>query len=139
MAKARPVPKREDVTETTPLRLDAAVALAFPAGGMTVNGLRTEAARGRLSIGRVAGKDFTTLADIERMIERCRLDESLRASGSGRSVGGTGNSSPPRRGSSSTEGSTTPRDALKAKLTVLRNSLGSTSRSNTSRSANGGT
>lgn len=31
----------------TPLRLERAVELAFPEGGMTVSGLRREAAKGR--------------------------------------------------------------------------------------------
>ena len=58
---------------TTPLRLADAIAYAFPFGGMTVSGLRREAARGRLKIERIAGKDFTTLAAIEEMRELCRV------------------------------------------------------------------
>jgi integrase len=50
----------------TPLRLDVA------AGGMTASGLRREASRGRLTIERIAGKDFTTLAAIASMREKCR-------------------------------------------------------------------
>jgi hypothetical protein len=57
----------------TPLRLADAITYAFPFGGMTVSGLRREAARGRLRIERIAGKDFTTLAAIEEMREMCRL------------------------------------------------------------------
>lgn len=57
----------------TPLRLAEAVRLAFPHGGMTVSGLRREALRGRLAIERIAGKDFTTLAAIEAMREKCRV------------------------------------------------------------------
>lgn len=34
----------------TPLRLDRAVELAFPAGGMTVSGLRREASKGNLRL-----------------------------------------------------------------------------------------
>lgn len=55
-----------------PLRLAVAASLAFPDGSMTASGLRREAARGRLVIERIAGKDYTTLADIRRMREKCR-------------------------------------------------------------------
>jgi hypothetical protein len=51
-----------------PLRLAHAIKIAFPNGGMTVAGLRREAARGRLISHRIAGRDFTTLADIDEMI-----------------------------------------------------------------------
>jgi hypothetical protein len=57
----------------TSLRLADAVKLAFPLGGLTVSGLRREAARGRLVIERIAGKDFVTLAAVEAMRELCRL------------------------------------------------------------------
>jgi len=56
----------------TPLRLAVAASLAFPDGSMTASGLRREAARGRLVIERIAGNDYTTLADIKRMREKCR-------------------------------------------------------------------
>ena len=71
------------VSPTTPLRLSRAVELAWPEGGMTVSGLRREAARGRLVMERVAGKDFVTLAAIERMRELCRVGQKGLASGSG--------------------------------------------------------
>lgn len=47
-----------------PLRLEVAVKAAFPAGGLTVAGLRKEIARGRLEVELIAGKQFTTLAAI---------------------------------------------------------------------------
>src|ERR1700761_2950429 len=56
-----------------PLRLSVAAKLAFPDGSMTASGLRREAAKGRLVIERIAGKDFTTLYDIKRMRELCRV------------------------------------------------------------------
>jgi len=56
-----------------PLRLEVAVKAAFPAGGLTVAGLRKEIARGRLEVELIAGKQFTTLAAIARMRERCRI------------------------------------------------------------------
>ena len=57
----------------TPLRLDRAVKLAFPDGGMGVPGLRREAKKGRLTIEVIAGKHFTTLRAIEQMREKCRV------------------------------------------------------------------
>src|SRR6267154_3873932 len=60
------------ITPTTPFRLADAVKIAFPMGGMTVAGLRRERDRNRLIIEKIAGKEFTTLAHIERMRELCR-------------------------------------------------------------------
>src|SRR5271166_1123094 len=68
------VPLRETITPDTPLRLAIAAALAFPDGSMSASGLRREAARGRLVIERIAGKDYTTLGNIERMRELCRVE-----------------------------------------------------------------
>ena len=78
----RPAPNPKFVNDQTPLRLDDAVRLAFPCGGMTVSGLRREAARGRLVIERVAGKDFVTLRAIDEMREKCRVQTKGHASGS---------------------------------------------------------
>src|SRR5450631_3180137 len=63
---------RAEITRDTPLRLADAVKIAFPMGGMTVAGLRRERDRKRLIIEKIAGKEFTTLAHIERMRELCR-------------------------------------------------------------------
>lgn len=60
------------VSPTTPLRLAVAAALAFPDRSMTESGLRREHARGRLIVERIAGKLYTTLADIQKMRELCR-------------------------------------------------------------------
>jgi hypothetical protein len=46
---------------------------------MTLSGLRKEVARGRLAVEVIAGKQFTTLADIARMRELCRVAEDARA------------------------------------------------------------
>lgn len=51
---------------------------------MTASGLRREHRRGRLIIERTAGKDYTTLAFIERMRELCCEEDKDRASGSGK-------------------------------------------------------
>jgi hypothetical protein len=62
-----------EIKPDTPLRLALAARLGFPDGSMTASGLRREAARGRLIIERIAGKDFTTLANVEKMRELCRV------------------------------------------------------------------
>jgi hypothetical protein len=75
------VPSPAAIKPETPLRLSVAATLAFPDGTMTASGLRREAARGRLVVERIAGKDYTTLANIERMRELCRVENLGRASG----------------------------------------------------------
>src|SRR6476620_8278840 len=72
--------QRDEICEDAPLRLDVAAALAFPDGSMTGSGLRRESARGRLIIERIAGKDYTTLANIERMRELCRVEAKVHGS-----------------------------------------------------------
>jgi hypothetical protein len=77
-------PTQPEITPNTPLRLADAVKIAFPMGGMTVAGLRRERDCNRLVIEKIAGKEFTTPADIEWMRELCReeargLDFSLRS------------------------------------------------------------
>ena len=67
------LPLHDQIKPDTPLRLDVAAKLAFPDGSMTASGLRRERARGRLVVERIAGKDYTTLANIERMRELCRV------------------------------------------------------------------
>src|SRR3569832_451865 len=64
--------QRVGVDKDAPLRLDVAVMLAYPDGGMTVAGLRLEKKRGNLTVETTAGKDFVTLRSIEEMRERCR-------------------------------------------------------------------
>src|SRR5262245_37143813 len=98
----RPLPSIENIGPDTPLRLSVAAALAFPDGSMTASGLRREAARKRLLIERIAGKDFTTLANIARMREACRV--TAKVSGSGfvqANATPKENASDPPRGSSS--------------------------------------
>lgn len=80
--RARPLPSRDQIDRATPLRLDIAAELAFPDGSMGASGLRREAARGRLAIERIAGKDYTTLQAIEDMRERCRVEPKATACGS---------------------------------------------------------
>src|ERR1700731_2534258 len=77
----RPLPQLAQIKPDTPLRLYVAAAVAYPDGSMSASGLRREAGRGRLIIERVAGKDYTTLANIERMRQLCRVPEKAHASG----------------------------------------------------------
>src|SRR5947208_2440677 len=67
----------------TPLRLEDAVKMAFPLGGMTVAGLRKEIAKGNLTVEKIANKHFTTLDNIKRMREKCRSKEKDRGSTDG--------------------------------------------------------
>jgi hypothetical protein len=78
----RHMPARSEVGDDTPLRLAVAAVLAYPDGSMTASGLRREAARGRLVIERTAGKDYTTLAAIEKMRALCRVQGKALARGS---------------------------------------------------------
>ena len=64
----------------TPLRLELAAQLAYPDGSMTKSGLRREIARGHLECERTAGKQYVTLADIQRMRARCRENQKVPAS-----------------------------------------------------------
>ncbi|WP_244432856.1 MULTISPECIES: excisionase [unclassified Afipia] len=107
---------------------------------MTISGLRREAARGRLVIERIAGKHYVTLNAIDRMRELCR--EERRGPDSGFDP----TSETPKealkerlRGSSSTEASISPRDALRMKLQQQKSSLRPTLPKNTNQLANGST
>jgi len=81
------------IKDDTPLCLSDAAALAFPHGGMTARVLRREAGKGTLAVSRIAGKDYTTLAAIRGMIERCRVEAKAHglwlkpAKGPRRSIG----------------------------------------------------
>src|ERR1700722_5652218 len=73
----RTVPSSQEINPDTPLRLSVAAALAFPDGSMTASGLRRERDRGRLVVERIAGKEYTTLGDIERMRGQCRAEAKV--------------------------------------------------------------
>jgi hypothetical protein len=104
----------------TPLRLERAVELAFPEGGMTVSGLRREAAKGRLTIEEIAGKHFTTLRSIDEMRQKCRATAKESASGSNpRSEAKMENSSIAPHGSSGTDRVKCARAALEKTAKVL--------------------
>src|SRR5947209_3370217 len=76
------IPDRAVLCDDDPLRLDIAAALAFPDGSMSVASLRRERDRGRLTVERIGGKDYTTLRFIREMREKCRLAPSPRDCGS---------------------------------------------------------
>lgn len=65
-------PEPDEIDPDAPLRLEDAIKVAFPMGGMTASGLRTEINRGRLTAERIAGKLFVTLNGIKAMRELCR-------------------------------------------------------------------
>jgi hypothetical protein len=123
MARTPTLPPRDQIADDTPLRLKVAADWAFPDGSMTASGLRREADRGRLVIERIAGKLYTTLADIDRMRMLCRVEARVPASGSV-PHGATRQAKLPngRFGSSSMPGGTSPQDALRAKLSALSRS-----------------
>jgi hypothetical protein len=105
------------ITDDTPLRLARAAAIAFPDGSMSASGLLVEADRGRLRICRIAGKDYTILANIRRMIDQCPRDPKVRGCGSALRVGvAIGELRTPAHGSSAVIVDT--RKALAAAMTI---------------------
>jgi hypothetical protein len=90
--------------------------------GLTAAALRTEAKRGRLVISRVAGKDWTSVTEVRRMFDRCRVNQKESDSGFDRPE-------EPKelRLSSETERSRSAQDALSLSLSRLRKSSQTTS------------
>jgi hypothetical protein len=114
------IPTSDQVGETTPLRLSVAAEIAFPDGSMSASGLRREATRGRLTIERIAGRFYTTLANIERMRGLCRVEAREPDSSCAKSARTQTETSPiARPGSSETEELTLSQAALKMKLEKL--------------------
>src|SRR5580704_9804304 len=127
------MPARSEVGDDTPLRLAVAAALAYPDGSMTASGLRREAARGRLVIERTAGKDYTTLAAIEKMRALCRVQGKALACGSDpRSGTPTARSESGRSGSSEMGRAKSARTALQKIARAPSARLAITSPTNTS-------
>src|SRR5450631_3423883 len=104
------------VDPDAPLRLEVAAKMAFPQGGITVSGLRREIARGRLEVEEIAGKYFTTLANIKRMREKCRVSVKDHASGNVQHDAKEVGPSPRQSGSLKTQGGISPQAALLAQL-----------------------
>jgi hypothetical protein len=121
-----------EINSETPLRLKTAVRLAFPDGGMSVSGLRREAAKGHLAIETIAGKQFTTLNAIREMRKQCRDNQRGRAFGSNPNAKKTGGYANAQRGSSATERAKLARAALEENARTLNVRLPDTSQANTS-------
>ena len=73
-----------EISDDDPVRLCDAVAMFFPASGLTLSALRTEARKGRLATMTIAGKQFVTRGALKEMMERCRDQGSRPASSSAR-------------------------------------------------------
>ena len=121
----------DSIGPDTPLRLEDAVRRAFPAGGITVSGLRKEAGRGRLEIEVIAGKQFTTLRAIERMRGLCRVTKEQDSGSNPQPIRQAESSAAPPIGSSETDRARSALAALKANATKLKESSPSTSAENT--------
>lgn len=107
-----------------PLRLDVAARIAFPDGSMTVKGLRKERDRERLTTEIIAGKEYTTLANIEQMRELCRVQAKAPASSGGTNTGKpTDHSGAKLAGTSKMPESDAPLAAARARLKKLKDSL----------------
>src|SRR5262245_32988669 len=113
--------EEESIGDDVPLRLSVAAALAFPDGSMTSSGLRREAARGRLVIERIAGKDYTTLKAINEMRGRCRVIAKVPACGCSPLAGtSTEGSSSKLYGASATATTSAALVSARAKLRKLK-------------------
>jgi hypothetical protein len=130
---SRELPK--DIGLDTPLRLDVAARVAFPGGGMTASGLRREAARGRLTIERIAGKDFTTLNAIQEMRKQCRDNRRVRDCGLSQNEKKMADSANGQGGSSATKRAKLARAALEESARTLSAPSRNTSPGNTIRRA----
>jgi hypothetical protein len=106
------------VDNDVPQRLGV-VAARF---GLTAAALRTEAKRGRLVISRVAGKDWTSVAEVREMFDRCRVNPKESDSGFDQREAA---SAPPS--SSETAQSRSAQAALNLRLSRLRESSPTTS------------
>ena len=112
-----------EIGDDEPITLAEACRLLF-GGRLTPSALRTEAAKGNLTITQIARKDFVTRRDIEGMKERCRRSASLPASGSEKKPAPAKQPDP---GSSSTAPSMSAQDALRIRLMKRSNSSPNTS------------
>jgi hypothetical protein len=71
--------------DDAPITLESACKL-WPDAKLKVSTLRSEAGRGRLNIFRIGRRDYTTIADMKQMVDRCRAEDSRRDFTSIRSV-----------------------------------------------------
>jgi hypothetical protein len=65
------------IQEDTPVRLELAAALAYPDGSVSGRALKRQGLKGLLEIEQVAGKDFTTIANVKRMREASKTRPSI--------------------------------------------------------------
>ena len=72
----------EQTSRNSPIRLEVAAKLAFPDGAVKTPALREQIKIGRLVAWEISGKHFTSLFEIDRMLEKCRVIPSRPASGS---------------------------------------------------------
>jgi hypothetical protein len=124
-----PKPPDGEITPTTPLRLERAAEIAF-GGEVTAGALRKALRKAGIPVERYAGKDFTTLRDIEEMRGKCR---SQRAQGStcNPTSTATGSSTSAPRGSSETERAKSALAALRENAKPQKKNSASTSPANT--------
>jgi hypothetical protein len=117
------IPAPGAVTPQTPLRLEIAARLAFPDNSMSAAALRRMISAGKLNAERIAGRYYTTLADIEDMREKCRVKAKDHASPSMAEA----------NGSSGTDRQTVALDAMNSIALALKESLQNTSLKSTTR------
>jgi hypothetical protein len=114
------------IRRDTPLRLEVAARLAFPDGSMKLASLRREIARGRLTYEVIAGKHYTTLANIEAMRELCRVTAKAPVSTSDLPDARAANSNL-RCGSSEISKRSSPQELLRERMRLRRQSRQSSS------------
>ena len=81
--------RMDQITPTTPLLLEDAAKIASPGGNMTALILRRQAAKGNLTIEKIGNRVYTTLADVEEMRKRCRVNPKDQGSGPEKVAGAT--------------------------------------------------
>jgi len=127
-------PTPERTGPNTPLRLEAAAALAFPDGSVSAKALQREARKGRLAVSKFAGKTYTTIRSIqESMGDLCRGEENNRGSSLSKPSGETARSPVPHPGSSATADAKSALDAARLRLKKLASSSPNTSSRRTPR------
>jgi len=102
--------------------------------GVSVKALRTERDRGRLVIWRLAGKDWTSLSEIDRMFELCHAPAKEPGFGSDQNAKTSAKNNPPS-GSLETETILKARNAALATVRALREGLPNISQQNTRQNA----
>ena len=125
--------QQETIDPNQPLRLETAARLKFPDGSVSVAALRKLIKSDRLVAWRVAGKDLTSIHELDRMLERCRVTKNLPDFGT-ESLARQRMAEAPKTGpgSSSTVDVKSAQAAAKATLEALKRRLPRTSPNATS-------